>query len=58
MAMNSSHIPTADDYRSFINALLGLEDEAQLSGFCEHGTKLLREAIAAFDADVKERFPR
>ena len=47
----------ADDYGSFMTALMGLEDGASLEGYSQAGLDLLREAITIFMAEFRERHP-
>jgi hypothetical protein len=47
----------ADYYGSFMTSLMGLEDDASLSGYSQHGQELLREAIEVFWAEFTERHP-
>ena len=57
--MNDSyekHTP-ADYYGFFMTGLMGLEDDAALSGYSQHGQELLREAIKVFGAEFDERHP-
>ena len=49
--------PEQSDYLGFLNALSGLIDDAQMSGFGEYGTELLVEAQAAFLNDFADLFP-
>jgi hypothetical protein len=41
-----------------MTGLLGLEDDATLSGYSKHGIELLRQAIRVFGAEFDERHPR
>lgn len=47
----------ADYYGYFMTALMGLEDDACLSGYSLAGRELLREAIMIFGAEFDERHP-
>jgi len=40
-----------------MTALMGLEDDAALSGYSEEGLLHLRLAIDAFEAEARTRFP-
>ena len=51
------HSP-ADEYGYFMTGLMGLEDDATLSGYSTQGIELLREAIRVFGAEFDERHPR
>ncbi|MEJ2458658.1 MAG: hypothetical protein P8Y58_11130 [Novosphingobium sp.] len=47
----------ADDYGRFMTALLGLLDDAELSGYSAAGIDALREAADMFFAELTERHP-
>lgn len=57
VAENPSKDTPADYYGYFMTALMGLEDDATLSGYSEAGQELLREAIMIFGAEFDERHP-
>lgn len=57
MVENPSKDTPADYYGYFMTALMGLEDDATLSGYSEAGQELLREAIRIFGAEFDERHP-
>lgn len=40
-----------------MTALMGLEDDATMSGYSPAGQELLREAIRIFGAEFNERHP-
>ena len=44
-------------YGYFMSALMGLEDDATLSGYSEEGIGYLRLAIDAFEEESRQRFP-
>jgi hypothetical protein len=47
----------ADYYGYFMTALMGLEDDATMSGYSKQGQELLREAIEVFWTEFTERHP-
>ena len=56
----SDQVPRHTDeayYGFFMSALVGLEDDATLSGYSEEGTSYLRLAIDAFTEEARQRFP-
>ncbi|NMN89026.1 MULTISPECIES: hypothetical protein [unclassified Novosphingobium] len=55
MAENSGKDTPADCYGYFMTALMGLEDDAALSGYSAAGQELLREAIRIFGAEFDDR---
>ena len=57
MQRNSTENTPADYYGNFMTALMGLEDDAALSGYSQAGRKLLQEAIDIFGAEFRERHP-
>lgn len=42
-----------DDYRAFLNGLLGAIDDAEMSGFDGNGIEQLREAYEFFSSDLR-----
>jgi len=57
MAENPEKDTPADFYGYFMTALMGIEDDAALSGYSLAGQELLREAIKIFGAEFDERHP-
>lgn len=57
MPQNPIEHTDADYYGYFMTALMGLEDDASLSGYSQAGQELLREAIKIFMAEFEERHP-
>jgi len=57
MPQNPTKDTPADHYGYFMTALMGLEDDATMSGYSPAGQELLREAIRIFGAEFNERHP-
>ena len=54
--MSNDSIQAADAYRSFMTALMGLQDDAALEGYSKAGCELLQKAIKVFGAECDERY--
>jgi len=46
-----------ENYALFINALAGMEDGAGIENYSREGIRLLGEALKAFQADFRSRYP-
>ena len=57
MPQNPIEHSPADYYGYFITTLMGLEDDASMSGYSAAGQGLLREAIKVFHTEFEEKYP-
>jgi hypothetical protein len=54
---NTMHDRAEDYYGSFMTALFGLVDDAELSGYSPEATALMRQAQELFWAEFMQRHP-
>jgi hypothetical protein len=57
MSNENAPLSEADGYGAFLTALMGLEDDALLSGYSGEGISHLTSAIAIFMKEFSERYP-
>lgn len=48
------HTPE-ENYASFLNALVGIEDDAGIEGYSQEGIRFLREALEEFRSEYRSR---
>jgi len=44
-----------ENYASFLNALAGIEDDAEIEGYSQEGIRFLREALEEFRSEYGSR---
>jgi hypothetical protein len=44
-----------ENYACFLNALAGIEDDAEIEGYSQDGIRFLREALREFRSEYRSR---